>query len=263
MNPPLPPGFLARPVAHRALHGEGRAENSLAAVAAAVAAGYGIEIDVQLTSDGRAVVFHDETLDRLTAQRGLVRERHSRELATIPLSPGGGTIPRLREVLEAVAGRVPLVVEVKDQDGRMGPDVGALEQAVAIDLASYDGPVAVMSFNPHSVDAMRHYAPLVPRGLTTCSWRPEDWPGVPADLCARMRGIPDVARTGAAFISHEARDLDRPRVAELKAAGMPVLCWTIRSAEAEAEARKIADCVTFEGYAAALPRLDAGVVGAK
>jgi glycerophosphoryl diester phosphodiesterase len=123
MSPPLPPGFLARPVAHRALHAPGRAENSLAAVAAAVTAGYGIEIDVQLTSDGRAVVFHDETLDRLTAQTGLVRDRHSRELAAIPL-PGGGTIPLLREVLAAVAGRVPLMIEIKDQDGRMGPHVG-------------------------------------------------------------------------------------------------------------------------------------------
>ncbi len=263
MTPSLPTGFLARPVAHRALHAQGRAENSLAAVQAAVTAGYGIEVDVQLTSDGRAVVFHDETLDRLTDETGLVRERHSRDLAVLPLKGGGGTIPTLRDVLATVAGRVPLIIEIKDQDGRMGPQVGQLEQAVALDLAAYDGPVAVMSFNPHSVDAMRHYAPLVPRGLTTCSWDPEDWPGVPADTCARLREIPDFARTGAAFISHEANDLARPRVLALKAGGVPVLCWTIRSPEAEAEARKIADSVTFEGYAAPLAPLDARVSEAK
>jgi glycerophosphoryl diester phosphodiesterase len=261
MNPPLPPGFLDRPVAHRALHGPGRAENSLAAVEAAVAAGYGIEIDVQLTADGRAVVFHDEKLDRLTDETGRVRDRHSVDLATIPLKGGGGTIPTLPQVLAAVAGRVPLIIEVKDQDGRMGPNVGALEQAVAIDLAGYDGPVAVMSFNPHSVEALRHYAPHIPRGLTTFAWNDED--GIPAEATARFREIADFDRTGAAFISHDHVDLDRPRVAELKARGVPSLCWTIRSPEAEAQARRIADCVTFEGYAAPLPTLDARVSEAK
>ena len=215
MTPPLPPEFLAVPLAHRALHGPGRAENSLAAVEAAVAAGYGIEIDVQLTADGRAVVFHDEDLARLTEETGAVRARMAAELGRVALKAGGGTIPTLPQVLEAVAGRVPLLIEVKDQDGSMGPRVGELEQAVAIDLAPYEGPVAVMSFNPYSVDALRHYAPSVPRGLTTCSWDPEDWPGVPGETCARLRDIPDFGSTGASFISHQASDLDRPRVLEL------------------------------------------------
>jgi glycerophosphoryl diester phosphodiesterase len=253
MNPPLPPEFLTVPITHRALHDRsaGRAENSLAAVEAAVSAGYGIEIDVQLSADGAAVVFHDDDLARLTGETGLVRERSVEELVGIKLKGGGGAIPRLTDVLEAVAGRVPLLIEVKDQDGAMGPKVGELEQAVAIDLAPYDGPVALMSFNPHSVDALRHYAPTVARGLTTCSWTPESWPGLAEATCLRLRDIPDLVRTGATFISHEATDLGRPRVRELKEAGVPVLCWTIRSPEAEAEARKIADNVTFEGYPAA------------
>lgn len=263
MNPALPPAFLSAPLAHRALHGKGRTENSRAAVEAAVAAGYGIEVDVQLTADGEAMVFHDEDLARLTEEAGLVRDRTAAELATIPLKGGGGTIPRLREVLEAVNGRVPLLIEVKDQDGQMGPRVGGLEQAVAIALAPYEGPVALMSFNPHSVDALRHYAPSIPRGLVTCSWKPEDWPELDEATCLRLREIPDFVRTGATFISHEAADLDRPRVAELKAEGVPVLCWTIRSPEAEAEARKVADNVTFERYLAPIPRLDASAQGAK
>lgn len=263
MNPSLPPAFLAAPIAHRALHGPGRAENSLSAVEAAVRAGYGIEIDVQLTADGQAVVFHDEDLTRLTGEAGLVRARTADELAAIPLKAGGGTIPRLRDVLEAVRGRVPLLIEVKDQDGRMGPAVGELERAVADDLARYDGPVAVMSFNPHAVDALCRDAPRVARGLVTCSWRPEDWPDMPEPVCEGLRGIPDFARTGASFISHEAADLHRPRVTELKAAGVPILCWTIRSAEAEADARKVADNITFEGYLAAIPRLDGGAAGSK
>jgi glycerophosphoryl diester phosphodiesterase len=142
---------------------------------------------------------------------------------------------------------VPLLIEVKDQDGRMGPDVGALEQAVAIDLARYDGPVAVMSFNPHSVDALRHYAPLVPRGLTTCSWRPEDWPDVPADLRAACAASP-TSRAPARL--HQPRGA-RPRPAARRRAeggGRAGPLLDDPRPEAEAEARKIADNVTFEGY---------------
>jgi glycerophosphoryl diester phosphodiesterase len=118
-----------------------------------------------------------------------------------------------------------------------------------------------MSFNPHSVEALRHYAPHIPRGLTTFAWNDGD--GIPAEATARFREIADFDSTGAAFISHDHVDLDRPRVAELKARGVPILCWTIRSPEAEAAARRIADSVTFEGYAAPLPTLDARVSEAK
>lgn len=256
MRPPLPPEFLRAPIAHRAYHDadDGRAENSPAAIEAAIAAGYGIEIDVQLTSDGVAVVFHDYGLSRLTGEKGQVRERTAEELARMPLSAGGGTIPTLAQCLDLVAGRVPLLVEIKDQDGGMGPNIGALERAVAIDLASYEGPVAVMSFNPHSMDALCNLAPTVPRGLTTSSWVPRNWSGVAVEVCERLRGIPDFDRVGASFISHEVGDLGRPRVAELKDQGVPVLCWTVRSPKAEAEARRVADNITFEGHAAEIPR---------
>jgi glycerophosphoryl diester phosphodiesterase len=250
----LPDDFLRLPLTHRAYHDKaaGRTENSPAAFAAAIAAGYGIECDVQLTADRRAAVFHDETLERLTAQAGPVRARTMAELGAIRLRTGGGTIPSLEEMLALVDGRVPLLVEIKDQDGQMGPDVGALEEAVTDALDGYRGPVAVMSFNPHSVALMARLAPGVPRGLTTSAYRPEDWPDLPPEVCDRLREIPDYERTGACFVSHEGRDLARPRVAELKAQGAAILCWTIRSPEQEAQARAVADNVTFEGYAAAL-----------
>ena len=145
---------------------------------------------------------------------------------------------------------MPLLIEIKDQDGALGPDVGPLEEAVARAIAGYDGPVAVMSFNPHSVAAMARLAPDVPRGLTTCGLRPKGLAAPAAGGRDRLREIPDYDRDGASFISHEAADLDRPRVAELKDAGAAILCWTIRSPEAEAAARRIADNITFEGYAA-------------
>jgi hypothetical protein len=97
---------------------------------------------------------------------------------------------------------------------------------------------------------MAALTPDIPRGLTTSAWDPADWAPVTPEVCDRLRDIPDYDRTGSCFISHEAADLSRPRVAELKAQGAAILCWTIRSPEEEATARRIAQNVTFEGYAA-------------
>ncbi|NDR55583.1 glycerophosphodiester phosphodiesterase family protein [Aliiruegeria sabulilitoris] len=242
--------FLARPLAHRALHDvtDGRPENSRASVRAAIEAGYGIEIDLQLSADGRAMVFHDYALQRLTAKNGALRQRSAAELATIPLKGGGEGIPTFAEILALVRGRVPLLVEIKDQDGGLGSNVGQLEQAVVRDLAGYDGPIAFMSFNPHSMIALGRLAPDTCRGLTTSAFLPKDWPGAPEPTLARLAGIPDLAEAGARFISHDARDLHADRVLEIKQSGLPVLCWTIRSQQAEIAAREIADNVTFEGY---------------
>lgn len=250
---PLPEAFLARPIAHRALHAlrEGRMENGPRAIRAAVEAGYGIELDLQLSADGIPVVFHDDEVSRLTEGEGPVAALTAAALAQMPLRVTGEAIPTLAEALALVAGRVPLLLELKDQDGMMGPRVGALETAVAQALKGYDGPVAVMSFNPHSMIALRGLAPAVPRGLTTAGFEPHDWEPLPEALCERLRGIPDYEAAGASFISHEARDLGRLRVAELKAGGARVLCWTIRTAEAERAARAAgAENVTFEGYLA-------------
>jgi glycerophosphoryl diester phosphodiesterase len=253
--PGLPAAFLGPPLAHRALHDRaaGRPENARAAVRAAVAAGYGIEIDLQPSADGRAMVFHDYALDRLTARTGPIHAHDAAALARIPLTGGEEGIPTLAEVLEIVAGRVPLLIEIKGQDRPGAPGIGPLEAAAAADLAGYRGPVAVMSFAPRSVAEMARLAPGLPRGLTTDSYDPADYPRIDEQTRARLRAIPDYDAVGASFISHNWKDLSRPRVAELKAAGAAVLCWTIRSAEDEATARRVAQNVTFEGYAAALP----------
>ena len=242
--------FLTRPVAHRALHdlAKGRPENSRAAIRAAIARGYGIEIDLQRSADNRAMVFHDYDLARLTGVNGRLSDHTEVALAGIGLTGGDEGIPSLPEVLEIVAGQVPLLIEIKDQDGEMGPNVGPLEQVTAEALKGYVGPLAVMSFNPHAMAEMARLAPDIPRGLTTCAYDPEDWPEVPEPMRAQLRGIPDFDRVGASFISHHARDLGTAPVSALKARGVPVLCWTIRAPAQEAEARKRADNITFERY---------------
>lgn len=252
---PLPPAFLRLPLAHRALHDrtQGRIENSPSAIRAAVDAGYGIEIDLQLTSDGVAMVFHDDTLDRLTHDKGPVSAHPAADLTRIRLKGSTDTIPTLPQVLDLVAGRVPLLIEIKDQSLTMGPTDGRLEAATAAALQDYRGDVAVMSFNPAAIAHMARLAPDTPRGITTSAYDPDDWSPLPRAACDHFRAIPDYDPTLSSFISHEAADLSRPRVAALKAQGAAILCWTIRSPEAEAKARRFADNVTFEGYAAKAP----------
>jgi glycerophosphoryl diester phosphodiesterase len=251
----LPPEFLSAPIAHRALHdlGHGIPENSRAAVQRAVRAGYGIEIDVQLSADGRAVVFHDYTLERLTHATGPVGTRTARELADLTLKDSEDRIPLLTDILELVGGQVPLLVEIKDQSGAMVAGDDRLERAVAEDIAGYGGPLAVMSFNPHVTAAMRRHAPDVPRGLVSSAFMPSRWPQITAETCTRLRSIADFGRVGASFISHDWTDLGSPRVAELKANGTPILCWTVTTPQIEAEARRVADNITFEGYLPAIP----------
>ncbi|WP_284163862.1 glycerophosphodiester phosphodiesterase family protein [Frigidibacter sp. SD6-1] len=253
-RPPLPETFLRLPITHRAFHDRAarRPENSRAAIRAAIAAGYGVEIDIQPSADGVPMVFHDYDLRRLTGQPGRVRGLTAAELGALPLLDADEGIPTLAEVLAIVGGQVPLLIEIKDQDGAMGAALGDLEQAVAEALKGYPGDVALMSFNPHSVAALADLAPDRPRGLTTSAYRAEDWPLLPATVRDHLREIPDLDRVGASFISHEAADLDRPLVAVLKARGTRVLCWTIRSPEAEAKARRVAENVTFESYSAAI-----------
>ncbi len=250
--PPLPTSFLTTPIAHRAFHdvAKGRPENSRAAIRAAIERGYGIEIDLQSSKDGHAMVFHDYDLARLAEGKGAIRLVKAQTLRKMPLLGGEEGIPTFAEVLDLVAGRVPLLVEIKDQDGAMGPRTGELEEAAAQDLKGYKGDVAMMSFNPHSVAAFAKHRPDLPRGIVTCGYLQEDWPLLPVATRKYLRDIPDFTRVGASFISHHAADLTNPAVTQLKAAGTPILCWTIRSQEAEVAAREVADNITFEGYKA-------------
>lgn len=251
----LDPAFLSRPLTHRALHdvADGRPENSRAAMLAAIEKGYGIELDLQLSQDGEAMVFHDYPLDRLAEASGPLAMQTAENLGKILLKGGNEGIPTLPEILALVAGRVPLMIELKDQHGQMGETDGRLEAATAAALKTYLGPTALMSFNPHTVARLAKLCPNIPRGLTTAYFSAELWPILPKNTRATLREIPDYNRVCACFISHDARDLTSPHLARIKATGAPILCWTIHSAAEEKEARKIADNITFEAYLAKTP----------
>ncbi|PZO66739.1 MAG: phosphodiesterase [Paracoccus denitrificans] len=246
----LHPDFLRRPIAHRGLHSNGVPENTMAAFQAAIDAGYGIELDIQPAADGTPLVFHDYVLDRLTASTGPVAALTTDQAGATQVLGTKETVPTLSQVLDLVAGRVPLLIEIKDQDKGCGPNVGDLQDRVAGLLNGYKGPVAVMSFNPHTVSAFHRAAPWVACGLTSCAMNPHDWPQVDPATRERLARLADFAMSGASFTSHDRKDLQNPAVVALRDAGTPILSWTIRSAEQAQDALKGSDNITFEGFPA-------------
>src|SRR5260370_27891037 len=149
------PWLTAHPIAHRGLHDAGRGvlENTLAAAERAAARGFSIECDVQPSADGEAMVFHDDALDRLTLASGPLRLKRAAEIKTIRLKAGAEAIPTLPELLERVAGRVPIICEIKSVfDGDM-----RLAQRVAEIAADYRGPLALKSFDPAIIAHFRKH----------------------------------------------------------------------------------------------------------
>jgi glycerophosphoryl diester phosphodiesterase len=248
----LDKAFFATPISHRTVHdvNDGRPENSMAGAKAAIEHGYGIEIDLQLSKDGVPMVFHDYSLERLTGANGPIAQRTAAELSDIELTGGNEAIPTFKAFLKLVNGQVPILVELKDQDGALGTNVGVLEKATCALLQSYSGPNALMSFNPHSVAKCAEHAPEIVRGLVTERFSEQAWSLVPAVRREELNDIPDFNRVGASFISHNAKQLSDAPVTRLKSQGATIFCWTVRSLEAEKEARMVADNITFEGYLA-------------
>ena len=153
--------LAVQPFAHRGLHGAGRVENSRAAFKAAIAAGHGIECDVQAARDGEAFVFHDYDLGRLTDAEGPLAGRPAAELDRIMLAGTAETLPRLPEILTLVGDRAPLLIEIKTRDRQVAPLCLSVRRA----LEGYRGAVAVMSFNPEVGRWFRDHAPRIVRGL--------------------------------------------------------------------------------------------------
>ncbi len=226
--------LLPLPFAHRGLHGRGRVENSPGAFEAAIARGHGIELDIQLSGDGHAMVFHDDELDRLTAETGPVAERSAFELQRIRLGSSADTIPTLAETLQLIRSRVPLLIEVKAPHRR----VVALCLAVLRALEGYRGPVGVMSFNPEVSRWFSRHAPRVTRGLVVTE-AGRRWRGAFARRLALWRARPD-------FLAYDVRDLPSRFAARARRRGMPVFTWTCRDTGQLKHARAHADQVIYE-----------------
>ena len=230
------------PVAHRGLWSPtGAPENSLGAFQAACAAGYGIELDVQLSADGEAMVFHDETLERLTGQPGRMSDHTAADLGAMRLAGTDETIPTLMETLALVGRRALVQVELKTPPGQVGP----LEQRVHEVIMDHAGPVAVIGFNPYSHAWFADRFPGVLRGLDSYSYKNAAHVG--PDQRRSYAALEHVALARPHFLALGLDILPSAPAARLRAQGMPVIAWTVRTAEQWEKVREAADNLIFEG----------------
>lgn len=229
--------LIAKPFAHRGLHGAGVPENSRAAFEAAIRAGHGIELDVQASADGQAMVLHDYKLERLTGRDGLVVAHKASELARIRLLGSEETIPALADILALIAGRAPLLIEVKTPER----DVAGLSRSVAGALSGYQGPVGVMSFNPEVGRWFARHAPQRLRGLVVTE-AGRRWRGWAERHVALWRARPD-------FLAYDIRDLPSRFATAQRMKGVPVLTWTCRTLADRARAAEHASQVIYEAPA--------------
>jgi glycerophosphoryl diester phosphodiesterase len=240
--------LIARPIAHRGLHDAKKhvIENTRSAFAAAIDAHYAIECDLQISRDGEAVVFHDETLDRLMVSKGAVCDHTAAELTAMRFKSGSDHIQTLSELLTQVRGSVPLVIELKSL---WNGNEALARRAVEV-VKDHDGAFAFMSFDPKVVEKVRALAPDIVRGIVADKVTHPDYDILPAKERLRLREFKHIEDTQPDFISYHWRDLPYPPVMQFRQSGRPVICWTIRSAEEAATARHYADQVTFEGFLA-------------
>jgi glycerophosphoryl diester phosphodiesterase len=243
-----PDWLTARPVAHRGLHDRARGiiENMPGAALAAIDGNFAIECDIQLTADGEAMVHHDDALGRLTEGAGALLGLSSSALKEIRFKDTSERMMSLADLCILVRGRVPIVVEVKshfDGDRR-------LVKRMAEVLTSYSGPVAGMSFDPDQVVALRQMLPELPRGIVAQRHYTEaDWPEATPAQRQGMRHLKHALRTQPHFVAYWVNDLPAPAPWIARHIfGLPLLTWTVRTAEQRTRARQYADQMIFEGF---------------
>lgn len=231
--------LVETPIAHRGYHGKNAPENSMLAFSKAIEKGYAIELDVQLLSDGTVVVFHDDSLARMTGNDGYIKYLTKTDLKALTLKGSKEKIPTLKEVLDFVAGRAPLLIEIKNKY-----KVGKLEQAVIDTMAGYEGEFAVQSFNPFSLGYFKEHAPNILRGQLAGYLKDSDLSWIKRSALKRMSLNKKVSQPH--FISYEGATLPNRFVKKFKT--LPLLAWTIRSKEEYHKVVKYCDNIIFENF---------------
>jgi len=240
--------LTARPIAHRGLHdaAAGLIENTASAFAAAIASGYGIETDLQISADGEAFVFHDDALGRLTEGSARLDALTAAEIEAVRFKATNDRIMTLGDLCDFVAGRAALVIELKshfDGDRR-------LAQRAADVLAGYRGPVALMSFDPALIEVVRWIAPQLTRGIVAeRHYTHREWDRVPVASKRSMALLLHASQTRPHFVAYAVKDL--PAAAPFIARTLfrrPVLAWTVRNTADHQVAVRWADQIIFEGW---------------
>ncbi len=231
--------LVETPIAHRGLHDKNVPENSLESFSKAVEKGYAIELDVQILADDTIVVFHDESLARMTGNDGYVKFLNKEDLKALKLKGSKESIPTLKEVLDLVDGKVPLLIEIKNKY-----KVGKLEQAIIDILKNYKGEFAVQSFNPFSLNYIKQHAPNFIRGQLSGYFKGESLSFVRKFLLKRMWFNKKLSQPN--FISYEASALPNRFVKKYK--NLPLLAWVVHSKEEYMRVVKYCDNIIFEKF---------------
>jgi len=232
------PEWLTRwEYAHRGLHEPGVPENSIGGAEQAIAAGMGIECDIQLSRDGVPMVFHDWELERLTERQGLFADLDADELQEIGLLQTVQTIPRFEDFLTVIAGRAPLLIEIKSKPGY---NVTASCSAVSEALRNYSGEHAVMSFDPRVGGWFFKHDRTKVRGLVGTDT---------LDLGFReaWRAAGSIEQAHPDFLAIDVRDLPNSITSMWRETGRPLFSWTVRSPKLRQQARDHADALISEG----------------
>jgi glycerophosphoryl diester phosphodiesterase len=240
--------LIARPVAHRGLHdaANGVIENTASAFNAAVGANYAIECDIQISADGEAMVFHDQTLERLTEASGRLDAMSAADLKRARFRATGDRMITLGELSDLVADRATLVVEIKS---RFDGDLRLVKRAADV-LAGYRGRVALMSFDPAPIAALRTLAPRLPRGIVAeRRYTHPEWSPLPARTKRALAYFQHALESRPQFVAYSVNDLASaiPRLAR-HVLRLPLLTWTVRSAVDRERASRYADQMIFEGF---------------
>ncbi len=230
--------------AHRGLHDAEKAENSLSAFRAAVDAGFGIELDVRLSADGKVVVFHDPDLSRVCGTDKAVASLTADELAAQNLAGTGEGVPLFSDVLAAVDGKVPILVEIKEDTAA---DKLVTPAALAL-LADYRGPYLVESFNPLSLGKVKKARPDVFRGLLSDHFSLDPKYRTATHRLLQHFLLNVIARPQFLAYNREHKDF-LPFALYRRLFRVPLFAWTVRSADEEKECRAVGfDTVIFENY---------------
>jgi len=235
--------LTAHPIAHRGLHdaGAGIIENTPSAFLAAITSGYGIECDLQITGDGEAMVHHDDALGRLTEGAGRLEAMTAATLKRVRFKATADRMLTLGELCDLVAGRAPLVIELK---GRFNGDNRVAERATEV-LAAYSGPAALMSFDPGLIAAVRARAPAIAGGLVGMRRDPSS----PTADVSVWRYASQVFAARPQFLAYRVADLTTvPPIVARRIFHRPVLTWTVRTPADRDMAARHADQMIFEGF---------------
>lgn len=229
----------SQPIAHRGLHSNPSIpENSLRSFEAAVEHNYAIELDVNLLADGGVAVFHDQDLERMTGVKGKIADQDSSTVQQLKLLGTDQSIPLIEDVFELVNGRVPILVEIKNEGA-----VGALEQALLSKLSHYSGDYAIQAFNPFSLSWFKKNAPHIPRGQLSGDFKAETlaWHKkvLLSNLLMNWASSPH-------FIAYDLRSLPCVPVTIARTLKVPILAWTIRTEQEKVKALNYADNIIFD-----------------